>query len=427
MAAPTMETDEFSGESSGESSGGANDPFPVPSLAARIFAITIAAGHETRIVGGAVRDWLVGREIGDIDMAVAAPIDRVAALLRDHGLKVIDTGLDHGTVTVVAADQHLELTQTRVDLETDGRRAVVAFSDDWAEDAARRDFTINALYVDATGRLEDPLGGLSDLDAGILRFVGDAMQRVEEDALRMLRYCRFLPYFGRAGTDDEALAALAAKAGLAANLSGERVAAELQRMLAGPGAGQALALMQETGLAVAALGVPLDAAALTPEIDLAVEMAAYADHPAWLVRLAVITRPGDAAGLAVRLRLSRRHGHLLAMLDRDTPAADVTSLTGDSWRRAAWWLHRAGMSPASAFVVAGARHRCAIDMARLERIAAWQPPAFPLAGADLLSQGVDSGPPLGDMLRAAEQHWVEQDFAPTRAELLTLLGFDPAV
>ncbi|MEK9855200.1 MAG: hypothetical protein VW495_10365, partial [Rhodobiaceae bacterium] len=194
MAAPTMETDEFSGEFSGEFSDGANDPFPVPSLATRIFAITMAAGHETRIVGGAVRDWLVGREIGDIDMAVAAPIDRVAALLRDHGLKVIDTGLDHGTVTVVAGDQHLELTQTRVDMETDGRRAVVAFSDDWAADAARRDFTINALYIDAAGRLEDPLGGRADLEAGILRFVGDAMQRVEEDALRMLRYCRFLPH-----------------------------------------------------------------------------------------------------------------------------------------------------------------------------------------------------------------------------------------
>ena len=438
MAATKMKTDRSSdgspdrspggslGDSPGESPGGAHDPFPVPSLAARIFTITMAAGYESRIVGGAVRDWLVGREIGDIDMAVAAPIERVAALLRDHGLKVIDTGLDHGTVTVVAGDQHLELTQTRVDLETDGRRATVAFSDDWAEDAARRDFTINALYVDAEGRLEDPLGGLADLDAGILRFVGDAMKRVEEDALRMLRYCRFLPHFGRAGTDDEALAALAAKAGLAANLSGERIAAELERMLAATGAGQAVALLQETGLAAAALGVALDAARLTPEIDLAVEKAADADHPAWLVRLAVITPAGDAPGLAARLRLSRRHGHFLAMLDRDTPAADVSSLIGDSWQQAAWWLHRAGMSPAPALVVAGARGRYAMDMARLERLAAWQPPAFPLAGSDLLSQGVDSGPSLGDMLRAAEQRWVERDFVPTRAELLTFLGFDPA-
>jgi len=398
----------------------------VPPPVARIFAITMAAGYETRIVGGAVRDWLVGREIGDIDMAVAAPIDRVATLLRDHGLKVIDTGLDHGTVTVVEGDQHLELTQTRVDLETDGRRAVVAFSDDWAADAARRDFTINALYIDAAGRLEDPLGGRADLEAGILRFVGDAMQRVEEDALRMLRYCRFLPHFGRAGTDDDALAALAAKAGLAVNLSGERIAAELERMLAVPGAGQALALMQETGLAAAALGVALDAAALTPEIDGAVEMAADADHPAWLVRLAVITRAGDAAGIAVRLRLSRRHSHMLAMLDRDAPAADVSALTADSWQQAAWWLHRAGMSPASTLVVASGRGGWRIDMARLDRLAAWQPPVFPLAGADLLSQGVDSGPPLGEMLRAAEQHWVERNFAPTRAELLAFLGFGPA-
>jgi len=413
MAARMMTTD------------GQDRPFPIPQLAARIFALTDAAGMDARIVGGAVRDWLVGRVIGDIDMAVAAPIDRVACLLREAGLKVIDTGLDHGTVTVVDDGQHLEVTQTRVDLATDGRHAVVAFSDDWAADAARRDFTINALYVDAAGSIEDPLGGRADLEAGILRFVGDATRRVEEDALRMLRYCRFLPHFGRAGTDDDALAALAAKAGLAANLSGERIAAELERMLTAPGARRALALMQETGLASAALGVALDAAALTAEIDRAVEMAEDADHPTWLVRLAVITRTGDAADLAVCLRLSRRHSHMLAMLDRDAPAADINSLTGDSWQQAAWWLHRAGMSPASTLVVASGRTGRPVDRAHLARLAAWVPPEFPLTGADLLSQGVDSGPGVGEMLRAAEQEWVARDFAPERADLLAVLGLHP--
>ena len=413
MAARMMTTD------------GQDRPFPIPQLAARIFTIAAASGIDARIVGGAVRDWLVGRVIGDIDMAVAAPIDRVACLLREAGLKVIETGLDHGTVTVVDDGQHLEVTQTRVDLETDGRHAVVAFSDDWAADAARRDFTINALYVDAAGIIEDPLGGRADLEAGILRFVGDATRRVEEDALRMLRYCRFLPHFGRAGTDDDALAALAAKAGLAANLSGERIAAELERMLTAPGARRALALMQETGLAAAALGVTLDAAALTAEIDRAVEMAEDADHPAWLVRLAVITRTGDAAGLAVCLRLSRRHSHMLAMLDRDAPAVDVNSLTGDSWQQAAWWLHRAGMSPASTLVVASGRTGRPVDRAHLARLAAWVPPEFPLTGADLLSQGVDRGPGVGEMLRAAEQEWVARDFAPERADLLAVLGLHP--
>ncbi len=398
--------------------------FPVPPLAARIFAIAGAAGHEARIVGGAVRDWLVGREIGDIDMAVAAPIDIVAALLRDSGLRVIDTGLDHGTVTVVEDGRHLELTQTRVDVETDGRRAVVAFSDDWAADAARRDFTINTLYIDSAGRLEDPLGGQADLEAGVLRFVGAATQRVEEDALRMLRYCRFLPHFGTAGTDGEALAALTDKAGLAAMLSGERVAGEVERMLRGPGAGVSVRLLQDTGLAAAALGVTLDAGRLTPEIDQAVESAIGAGGPAWLVRLAVIMRPGDAAGLAARLRLSRRHGRVLAALDADKTGNDAESLTGDSWQRAAWSLTRAEIIPAARLVVASARAARQIDRAHLARVAAWTPPDFPLAGADLLSQGVDSGSSLGEMLRAAEHEWVARDFGPTRADLIAFLGLD---
>ena len=403
---------------------GAAASFPIPPLAARIFAILDAAGHEARIVGGAVRDWLTGREIGDIDMAVAAPVDRVAGLLRDAGLKVVDTGLDHGTVTVVHDGQPVEVTQTRVDLETDGRHAVVAFSDDWAADAARRDFTINALYVDAAGRLDDPLGGQADLRAGVLRFVGTATQRVDEDALRMLRYCRFLPLFGSAGTDPEALAALAEKADLAAALSGERVAAEMKRMLAGPGAGPAIGLMQDTGLSVAALGVPLEARRLTVEIDQMIGTGIDESGAAWLVRLAVITRPGDADRLAGRLRLSRRDEQFLDRLDRQVPATDAGALGGDDWQQAAWWLHRAGGAPAASLVVANGRSGHSVDQASLERLAAWVPPSFPLSGADLLSQGVDSGPALGEMLRAAEREWVARDFVPTRAELLAFLGFE---
>ena len=433
MAARIMTTD------------GADRPFPIPPLAARIFTILAASGIDARIVGGAVRDWLVGRVIGDIDMAVAAPIDRVAGLLRNAGLRVIDTGLDHGTVTVVDDGRHLEVTQTRVDLETDGRHAVVAFSDDWAVDAARRDFTINALYVDEVGRIEDPLGGRADLEAGILRFVGTTTRRVEEDALRMLRYCRFLPHFGTAGTDDDALAALAGKAGLAANLSGERIANELSRLLAGPAAAAAITLMQETGLAAAALGGTLDSSRLTPEIDQAVATVFGGDNLAWLVRLAVIMQPGMADSLATRLRLSRRDSQFLQALDRDMADADagdhVDALTGAAWQQAAWWRRRAEAKPAAnlpatnlpaanlpvaALVVASGRAGRPIDGPHLARLAAWVPPVFPLTGADLLSQGVDSGPAVGELLRAAEQEWVARDFAPTRPDLLTFLGLDPA-
>jgi poly(A) polymerase len=410
---------------------GLNDrPFPVPPLAARIFALAEQSGFEARIVGGAVRDWLAGRRIGDIDMAVAAPIDHVAAVLRDQGLKVIETGLDHGTVTVVDQGQHLEITQTRVDLETDGRHAVVAFSDDWAADAARRDFTINALYVDASGQIFDPLVGRPDLAAGILRFVGNATQRVEEDALRMLRYCRFLPHFGRAGTDAEALAALGEKAGLAANLSGERVAGEMTGLLAGPGSGPGIAVMQDTGLAVAALGTTLDAGCLSAGIDQAVETVFGGADQAWLVRLAVLTPPGSGDGLATRLRLSRRDSLVLSSLDLDAADKEADALTAATWRQAAWWRHRAdvmpgGGLPLASLVVASGRTGRAIDSAHLADMAAWEMPEFPLTGADLLSQGVDSGPALGEMLRAAEREWVGRDFAPTKADLLAFVEHHP--
>jgi len=411
---------------------GLNDrPFPVPPLAARIFALAGQSGFEARIVGGAARDWLVGRGIGDIDMAVAAPIDRVAAVLRDDGLKVIDTGLDHGTVTVVDQGQHLEITQTRIDLETDGRHAVVAFSDDWAADAARRDFTINTLYVDASGRISDPLGGRSDLAAGILRFVGNATKRVEEDALRMLRYCRFLPHFGHAGTDAEALAALGEKAGLAANLSGERVASEMARLLAVPGSGPGIAVMQDTGLAVAALGTNLDVGCLTIDIDQAVETVFGAADQAWLVRLAVMIPPGSGGALATRLRLSRRDSLVLRCLDHHSADNEVDALTAPTWRQTAWWRLRpdampGGGLPAASLVVASGRAGRAIDSTHLTDMMTWVPPAFPLTGADLLSQGVDSGPALGEMLRAAEREWVGQDFAPTKADLLAFLKHHPA-
>ena len=197
--------------------------FPVPPLATRLFALARAEGYEARIVGGAVRDWLAGLPTGDIDMAVAAPIDAFAGACRADGIRVIETGLSHGTVTVLSparsgganadavnADMGgpIEVTQTRLDLETDGRHAVVGFSDDWKADASRRDFTINAIYIDADGQIDDPLGGRVDLELGTLRFAGNAAQRVEEDALRMLRYCRFLPRFGSAGVAPAAAAAL---------------------------------------------------------------------------------------------------------------------------------------------------------------------------------------------------------------------------
>ena len=401
--------------------------FPVSPLAQRLFALAADAGHEARIVGGAVRDWQAGHEIGDIDMAVAAPIELFAGICRDAGLRVIETGLSHGTVTIAQDGENIEVTQTRVDLETDGRHARVGFSTDWVADASRRDFTINAIYLDADGRIDDPLGGLADLRGGVLRFAGEAAQRVEEDALRMLRYCRFLPRFGGGRPDAAALAAIAGGANAASALSGERVAAECRKLFGMPQAGPGVGVLHSTGLDQGALGLPIDPSRLD-RLDgdaLAEDPAAlsWADtSQAWLVRLAVVMPEGAAAHLADRMRLSREERRCLEALDRADPENVCRALGTDRWRRAAYDIRKTGMSPAAVLAVASARAGRAVAATHLAEIHGWQPPVFPVTGADLLSHGVDKGPALGEMLRRLEQHWVTADFRPGRADLVALIG-----
>ena len=319
--------------------------------------------------------------MGDIDMAVAMPITDAAALFRDAGLKVVETGLEHGTVTVIADGEAIEVTQTRVDLDTDGRHATVAFSDDWRADAARRDFTVNSLYVTADGMVEDPLDcAHQDLDAGRLRFVGEAARRVEEDALRMLRYCRFLPRFHDGGVDAEAMAALSAAAHLAAGLSGERVAGEMRRLLGEEGGQIGLRVMEETGLSLQALGVSTQSDRLTPEIDRLVDVAMGDNGATWLVRLAVVMPLSSAPVLSSRLRLSRREQGELTKFDTVSPETEFAALTGQRWHQAAYWCHREGSLPGPQLIVAAARlmrENAAGDRAHVESLAALARAALP--------------------------------------------------
>lgn len=404
-------------------------PFPVSPLARRLFALAAAAGHEARIVGGAVRDWQAGFQIGDIDMAVAAPIETFADICRDAGLQVIETGLAHGTVTIVRDGEAIEVTQTRVDLETDGRHARVGFSDDWQADASRRDFTINAIYLDADGRIDDPLSGIADLRSGVLRFAGEAAHRVTEDALRMLRYCRFLPRFGGGRCDEAAVAAITQAASAAASLSGERVAAECRKLFGMPDAGLGIAVLHHTGLDRGAFGLEIDPSRLewlsgdARAKDAA--MLSWADTPtAWMVRLAAVMPAGCAATLADRMRLSREERRCLEALDLDDPGRLCRSLGAEGWQRMAYQMRKERMSPAAILAVAAARGGKAVASSHLAAIHNWQPPEFPLTGADLLSHGVDKGPALGETLRRLERHWVAQDFAPTRDQMMAMIDMD---
>ena len=242
----------------------------------KMLAALTAGGRPARFVGGCVRDTLLDptTDPHDLDIATAEPPARVIELLRAADIRVIPSGLEHGTVTALCGDHAYEVTSLRRDVSTDGRRATVAFTDDFVADAARRDFTINALSCDAAGRLFDPFGGLADLQAGRIRFVGDARCRIREDYLRILRWFRFFARFGRAPPDGDALAACRDEAHGIQRLSGERIQHELFRLLPLPGAVQALALMQESGVLSHTLPAPLDLAALV-----ALRRAGSADDP----------------------------------------------------------------------------------------------------------------------------------------------------
>jgi len=229
-------------------------PWMVEPATLAVLRALAAGGAEARFVGGSVRDALLGQRIGDIDIATSASPERVIELLEKARIKVVPTGLDHGTVTAIVPPRHFEITTLRRDVETYGRRARVAFDADWAADAARRDFTINAMFLDPDGTIHDPVGGLPDLRARRIRFVGDPATRIAEDVLRLLRYYRFEARFGTGGGDTQARAACRAAAHLLPTLSGERVQQELIKLLETPDPLAGLQMMQDDG--VLAVAVP---------------------------------------------------------------------------------------------------------------------------------------------------------------------------
>ncbi|PHK93360.1 poly(A) polymerase [Pseudoroseomonas rhizosphaerae] len=356
-------------------------------------AAVLAALPGARAVGGAVRDALAGRDVHDVDVAAPLPPEAIAARLREAGLKVFETGLRHGTVTAVLDHQPVEVTSLRRDLATDGRHATVAWTEDWREDAARRDFTINALSLDAEGRLWDYFGGREDLAAGRVRFVGDPATRLAEDYLRVLRFFRFQARYGRGAPDAAALAAIRAAVPGMARLSAERVWMELKRLLEAPEPAGALALMREAGVLPAVL----------PEAGDLAPLGRLGAPPDPVLRLAVLLRPGaPAAALARRLRLSGEEAKRLgALCEAPLPAP---GLEGAALRR---WL--AELPSAAALDAAwAAEARDGQDRAALRaRIAATPRPVFPLQGRDALALGLPPGPAVGHALAAVRRWWLE--------------------
>ena len=361
---------------------------PPPFLADPALRAVLAALPEARLVGGAVRDALAGRPVADVDLATPSDPAAVTAALRAAGLKAVPTGIDHGTITAVSGHRGFEVTTLRRDVRTDGRHAEVAFTDDWQADAARRDFTINAMSMTPDGAVFDYFTGIADLAARRVRFVGHAATRIAEDYLRILRFFRFWARYGAGAPDADAVAAIAACVPGLARLTAERVWMELKRILAAPDPCGAVALMQRLGVLAAVLpegAAPARLAAL-------VAAGGPADP---LLRLATLL-DGDAAALADRLKLSgAERDHLLALRAAAALPADIDDAA----------LRRA-LAEESREVLAGRVWLAGGDAALLARLAALPAPVFPLHGRDLRALGVPAGPQIGTLLREVRAWWL---------------------
>ena len=356
------------------------------------------AGHQVLAVGGCVRNALLWREVSDVDMATDALPDQVIACADAAGLRAVPTGIDHGTVTVVSDGIPHEVTTFRRDVETDGRHAVVAFATDVAQDAARRDFTMNALYCTADGTVIDPLGGLPDLHAGRVRFVGDPAQRIAEDHLRILRFFRFHAHFATDGIDPEGLAACAAGADGIDQLSRERIGVEVRKLLSAANPAPAVAAMAQAGILARVLP-GADQRSLAPLVHL--ERGA---DPDWLRRLATLGGD-DPTG---HLRLSRAEERTLEALRDATGSLDSPAVLG--WRLG---LDRG----ADAIMVRAAVLLHPLPIGWASDLARGTNATFPVTAADLMP-GLQ-GPVLGLRLADLTNRWLASDLALTRAELLS--------
>ncbi len=383
---------------------------------ARLLALLDCDGEEARAVGGAVRNALLGLPVAEIDVATTAVPEEVIRRVAAAGCKAVPTGVEHGTVTVIIAHQPIEVTTLRQDVETYGRKARVAFGRDWRADAERRDFTINALSASASGTVYDYVGGLADIAARRVRFIGDAHRRIEEDYLRILRFFRFHAYFGDGPLDAAGLlACIKARAGLAL-LSRERVRMEMLKLVLAPHAAPTLAVMAEAGL----LGHVLGGVALlasfenVAKIETACGMAP--DAVRRLGALGVLVKE-DAERLAQRLRLANAETDRLLALEMWWR---VTPLAGEQAARAL--LYRTGQQVfTDRVLVAWARSPAGAADAAWREFASlpqrWTVPAFPLKAADFIRRGMAQGPTLGAAMRTAEAAWIAADFPTERSVL----------
>ena len=395
-----------------ETSIGVRPWMTAPATRAVMDALSAAGGSEAaRFVGGCVRDTLTGHAVGDIDIATTLTPDQVIAALKAANLKSVPTGVDHGTVTAVSAGQPFEITTLRRDVETDGRRAVVAFTDDWAEDAQRRDFRLNALYADAEGRLFDPTGeGAADARAGRIVFVGDAETRILEDALRILRFFRFQAWYGKGEPDAVALAACDTLKDRLTGLSAERVSKELLKLLAADDPRPAVRLMAATGVLSIILPKAQGISRFERLVGIETDQLFQCDPD---LRLAALLPddPEVGARTAAALRLSNaQRDRLVAMLGTDQRI--VSWMSPREARRAVYRLGVDTFCDRVLLAWSNIDHPSVTPQWRalLPMAQSWPRPTFPLTGEQVIAAGVPKGPLVGAVMREVEDWWIDHDF-----------------
>lgn len=374
-------------------------------------------GAEARFIGGCVRDAVLERPIKDIDIATTATPETVLGLLAKAGIKSVPTGIKHGTVTAVIDKKPFEITTLRCDVETDGRHAVVAFTEDWQADAERRDFTMNTLSLASDGELFDYTGGYDDALGGRVRFVGDAETRIEEDVLRLLRFYRFFAHYGAGAPDRAARAACRKLAPLLPTLSGERTRQEALNLLAAPDPTETIGLMRDDRIFPHCLREADNFERLGGLIELEKTLAARNDTPppdAELRLAALIASDREKiAALAERLKVSNaQRKRLLAATDPPPPLDGLPEA-----------LYRLGAATVlDRLLLDWAAHGTPDGFAAtLETIGDWTAPKFPLSGKDGMAAGLEPGPELGRHLEAVETWWIARGFAPDRAQCLEKL------
>ena len=388
-----------------------------PGTRAVMAALEAARADGARFVGGCVRNELRGVPVDDIDIATQLKPEETLAALEAAGIRAIPTGLEHGTITAIYEGRPYEITSLRRDVETDGRRAVVAFTEEWAEDAERRDFRLNAIYAAANGRLHEVVpNSVQDALDGRVIFIGDADQRLREDYLRILRFFRFNAWYG-AGMDADGLAACERQKDGLAKIASERIWKELKRLMEAPDPSEAMLAMEETGVLEAVL--PGASASELPSLVSVEQGASLTPDPLQRLMAMMPRRARDVAAVTSHLRLSNAEAQRLTGW-ADPALSHVLGAQPEALRRLFYrfgtrtvldraLIEAAQISAAEAYQ---ALHAAASD---------WQKPEFPLGGADALAAGL-SGPAVGETLRALEEDWIASDFSLSRSVLLARLS-----